>query len=58
MIFNPHRPGGLSNEAAELPPERLGVEGSSAGGNPLLRFLREFFLLDDIDFVLTFVIKF
>lgn len=42
----------------ELPLDRLEGVGSSAGGNPLVRFLRELFLLAAIDLALTLVVKF
>jgi len=56
MIFSPHRPGAFSGDEL-LPAIFLGA-GSSAGGNPLVRFLRELFLLAAIDLALTLVIKF
>ena len=58
MIFSPHRPGAFSEFADELPAVRFLGAGSSAGGNPLVRFLREFFLLDAIDLALILVVKF
>ena len=58
MIFKPHRAGAGSEVAVELPLGRFLGAGSSAGGNPLVRFLREFFLLAAIDLALTLVVKF